>query len=161
MGDEQGYVRKINVRATEIETFDRATMIVPNSNLITGVVKNWVRNDRVARIKIPVTLNVGVDPENVREIMTGAAKDNEKVARIPAPTTLFVSMEPSGLKFELVCFVDDVESSGRAKSELHYAIFAAFKAAGVPIFGSPIVHQVALQGEVADALTHTIREGRA
>ncbi|HMN70419.1 MAG TPA: DUF3772 domain-containing protein [Rhodoblastus sp.] len=159
-GDEQGYVRKINVRATEIETFDRATMIVPNSNLITGVVKNWVRNDRVARVKIPVTLNVGVDPEKVREIMTGAAKENEKVAKIPAPSTLFVSMEPGGLKFELVCFVDDVETSGRTKSELHYAIFAAFKEAGIPIFGAPVVTQVALQGEIADALADRIREGR-
>ncbi|MFT4098216.1 MAG: DUF3772 domain-containing protein, partial [Rhodoblastus sp.] len=157
--DEQGYVRRINVRATEIETFDRATMIVPNSNLITGVVKNWVSNDRVARIKIPVTLNVGVDPEQVREIMTGAAKENEKVAKIPAPSTLFVSMDPGGLKFELVCFVDDVETSGRAKSELHYAIFAAFKAAAIPIFGAPVVQQVALQGEIADALAQRLRDG--
>lgn len=159
MGDEQGYVRKINVRATEIETFDRATMIVPNSNLITGVVKNWVRNDRVARIRIPVTLNVGVDPEKVREIMTGAAKAHDKVSKIPAPATLFVALEPGGLKFELICFVDDVETSGRTKSDLHYAILAAFKAEGIPIFGTAVVQQVALQGPVADALADRLREG--
>jgi len=157
LGDEQGYVRKINVRATEIETFDRATMIVPNSNLITGVVKNWVRNDRVARVRIPVTLNVGVDPEKVREIMTGAAKENEKVAKIPAPATLFVAMDPAGLKFELVCFVDDVETSGRTKSELHYAIFAALKEAGVSIAGAPGVTQVALQGDVAETIARSVR----
>ena len=160
MGDEQGYVRKINVRATEIETFDRATMIVPNSNLITGVVKNWVRNDRVARVRIPVSLNPGVDPDKVREIMTGVAKDNEKVSKIPAPTTMFVAMEPSGFKFELVCFVDDVETSGRTKSDLLYSMFAAFKEAGITIAGAPGVTQVALQGEIADAVAQSIRAGR-
>ena len=82
-------------------------------------------------------------------------------AHFDKTATLFVSMEPSGLKFELVCFVDDVEASGRTKSELHYAIFAAFKSAGIPIFGSPVVHQVALRGDVADALAHNIREERA
>ncbi len=52
VGDEQGYVRRINVRSTEIETFDRATMIVPNQISITGIVKNWLRGDRVGRIKL-------------------------------------------------------------------------------------------------------------
>ena len=55
VGDEQGYVKRINVRSTEIETFDRATMIVPNSNLVAGVVKNWLRGDKVGRIKIAIS----------------------------------------------------------------------------------------------------------
>ncbi len=155
IGDEQGFVRKINVRATEIETFDRATMIVPNSNLITGVVKNWVRNDRVARIKIAVTLNTGVDPEKVREIMTGAAKGHENVAKIPAPTTLFVSIDSSGLKFELICFVEDVEVSGRVKSDLNYEIFGAFVAAGMSVGSTPTV-QVLLQGHAAEDVARAI-----
>ncbi len=158
VGDEQGYVRKINVRSTEIETFDRATMIVPNSNLISGVVKNWVRNDRVGRIRVPLTLNTGVDPEKVREIMTGAAKGHEKVSKIPAPTTLFVGMEPTGLKFELICFVDDVEASGRIKSDLHYEIFREFSEAGISIAAPAAVSQVALQGPVAEAVADAIRK---
>ncbi|MDE2361442.1 MAG: mechanosensitive ion channel family protein [Hyphomicrobiales bacterium] len=156
IGDEQGFVRKINVRATEIETLDRAAMIVPNSNLITGVVKNWVRNDRVGRIKISATVNVGADPERVREIMSGAAKEHEQVAKIPAPITLFTAMEPGGLKFELVCFVEDVVTSGRVKSDLHYAIFAAFKEAGVSIGAPAGVSQVAVQGPAIDALAQAL-----
>ncbi len=69
VGDEQGYVKRINVRSTEIETFDRATMIVPNSNLVAGVVKNWLRGDRVGRIKIMMAPHSGVDPEKVRDVL--------------------------------------------------------------------------------------------
>lgn len=133
VGTDQGFVRRINVRSTEIETFERATMVVPNSNLITGVVKNWVRSDRVGRVTVSVTLQTGVDPERVREIMIRAAKGHEQVARIPAPNVLFVAMEPSGLKFDLVCFVDDVETSGRVKSDLHFEIFRQFRENAVAI----------------------------
>ena len=155
IGDEQGFVRKINVRATEIETPDRATMIVPNSNLITGVVKNWVRNDRVARVKIAVTLATNVDPEKVREIMTGAAKRHEQVSKIPAPMTLFTAIDLAGLKFEMVCFVEDVETSGRVKSDLHYEIFGAFREAGISISSPPTV-QILLQGHAADEVAQAI-----
>ena len=54
VGDGEGYVRRINVRSTEIQTFDRSTLIVPNSNLISGIVRNRVRNDRVGRVLVSV-----------------------------------------------------------------------------------------------------------
>ena len=144
MGDEQGYVRRINVRSTEIETFDRATMIVPNSNLVTGVVKNWVRSDKVGRIKIPLTTQLGIDPDAVRIILIGAARAHDNVARIPAPAVLFTSIESAALKFELLCFVDDVETSGRVKSDLNFEIFKRLTDAEIAIGPTPapaaIVH---------------------
>ena len=131
LGEEQGYVRRINVRSTEIETFDRATMIVPNSNLVTGVVKNWVRGDKTGRIKIPITVHMSADPEVVRDTLIACAKGQELVLRIPAPFVSFVGMTETLLKFELMCFVADVETSGRVKSDLHFDIFKRFKAAGL------------------------------
>jgi small-conductance mechanosensitive channel len=133
LGDEQGYVRRINVRSTEIETFDRATMIVPNQNLVTGVVKNWVRGDKVGRIKTPVSVNLLADPEKVRAVLIETAKEQELVEKIPAPSVMFISMNDNMLKFELVCFVTDVEKSARVKSELNFAIHARFQAEDIGI----------------------------
>ena len=122
VGAEQGFVRRINVRSTEIETFDRAVVIVPNANLISGVVKNWVRGDRVGRVKIPLSVAYDSDPEKVRSVLVAIAKKHTLVLAIPAPQVLFVSFEGT-LKFELVAFVQDVEQSARIKSELHFEIF--------------------------------------
>ena len=133
VGDEQGFVRRINVRSTEIETFDRATMIVPNSNLVTGVVKNWVRNDRVGRIKIPVAFNMTADPEKVRDTLLACARAHDLVLKIPAPTVFFVAMADNVLKFELVCFIGDVETAARVKSDLNFAIFRSCKEVGLEL----------------------------
>ncbi|WP_246721930.1 DUF3772 domain-containing protein [Methylosinus sp. H3A] len=133
LGEEQGYVKRINVRSTEIETFDRATMIVPNSNLVSGVVKNWLRNDRVGRIKIAIAPHSGVDPEEIREILLAAAKAQDGLLRIPAPQVMFLSMEQTAFRFELWCFVDDVEQATRVKSDLHFDIYRRFAEAGLKI----------------------------
>lgn len=131
IGDEQGYVRRINVRSTEIETFDRATMIVPNSNLVAGVVKNWLRGDRVGRIKVALAPHAGVDPEQMRDVMLAAARAQEGVLRIPAPQVMFLGMEASSFKFELWCYVEDVEKSSRVRSDLHFDLHRRLKEAGI------------------------------
>jgi len=133
VGDEQGYVRRINVRSTEIETFDRATMIVPNSNLVTGVVKNWLRGDRVGRIKVAISPHPGVDPEQIRDILLAAARAQEGVLRIPAPQVMFLGMEALAFKFELWCYVEDVEKSSRVRSDLHFDLHRRLSEAGVQI----------------------------
>ena len=137
LGDEQGYIRRINVRSTEIETFDRATMIVPNSNLVAGVVKNWLRGDRVGRIKIALSPHAGVDPEQMRDIMLAAARAQENVLRIPAPQVMFLGMDATSFKFELWCYVEDVEKSSRVRSDLHFDLHMRMKEAGISIAAPP------------------------
>ncbi len=131
IGENQGYVRRINVRSTEIETFDRATMIVPNGQMVTDIVKNFVRADRVGRVTVAVQVIWGTDPEKVREVLLEAAKSQDEVVGIPAPTVLFSNFSQNALEFQLVCFVEDVEHALRVKSDLHYAIFSRFEAAGL------------------------------
>ncbi|WOJ89532.1 DUF3772 domain-containing protein [Methylocapsa polymorpha] len=130
VGADQGYVRRINVRSTEIETFDRSQVIIPNSSLVTGVVKNLVRTDRTGRLVIPLTVAGTADPEKVREVLVAIAKTQDLVLKIPAPQILFKGMSASALDFELSLFVADVESSFRIRSDLHFEIFKRFKAEG-------------------------------
>ena len=137
IGDEQGYVKRINVRSTEIETFDRATMIMPNSNLVTGVVKNWLRGDKVGRIKIPLAPHSGVDPEQIRDILLGAARAQDGVLRIPAPQVMFLGMEAAQFRFELWCYLEDVEQSTRVRSDLHFDLYRRLAEAGIEIAAPP------------------------
>jgi potassium-dependent mechanosensitive channel len=127
VGGDQGFVRRINVRATEIETFDRAQVIIPNSSLVTGVVTNLVRNDRTGRIVIPLTVMGSADPDKVREVLWSVAKANQLVLAMPTPQVLFTGMSAGALNFELRAYVGDVETMFRVKSDLHFAIFKRFK----------------------------------
>jgi potassium-dependent mechanosensitive channel len=133
IGAEQGFVRRINVRSTEIETFDRAVLIVPNSNLVSGVVKNWVRADRVGRIIISLNVAFDSDPEKVREILFAAAKGQELVMSIPAPLVLFSEFGDWAMKFLLVCFVDEIEMADRVKSEILFDLHRRLKEAGLNV----------------------------
>ena len=144
---EEGWVRRIRVRATEIETFDRAAVIVPNSELITGVVKNWTHANTMGRIVIKVGVGYDSDPERVREILTAIATEHPQVLKTPPPRAFLVAFGDSALNFELRCVVNDVENGMGVKSDLHFALLARFRAAGIEI---PYPQtEVRLKGEAA------------
>lgn len=127
VGADQGYVRKINVRSTEIETFDRTSVIVPNSNLVTGIVKNLMRADRTGRITIDLTVNSMSDPEKVREVLIDIARDNDDVVSLPSPQVRFTELTAAAMNFSLFCFVSDVENMARTKSDLYFEIYKQFR----------------------------------
>jgi small-conductance mechanosensitive channel len=157
VGGEQGYVRRINVRSTEIETFDRALVVMPNSNLVNGVVKNWVRGDRGGRVKIEIATSRDVDPDVVRGILIRVAKAHDSVQKIPAPNVLFVSFDDTHMNFELVCFIDDVEQANRVKSDLHFEIFRVFREEGLT---APSAGPNDAIEKLADAIASAARHGR-
>lgn len=132
IGQEQGTVTRINVRSTEIQTFDRASLIIPNAEFISGRVKNWMHADRMGRIIIPVSVEYSAEPEAVHQLLLDAALAHREVLSEPAPSVIFKNFGESGLDFELRCFVD-VDSMGSTRSELLFDIFRRLREAKVAI----------------------------
>ncbi len=128
-----GYVSKISVRSTEIETFDRATIIVPNSSLITDTVTNWTHGNKIGRIIIPVGVGYDSDPEQVREILLQCAKEHKGVLGRPEPVVFFMDFGASSLDFQLRCFLPDINYSLSTQSELRFAILKALREAKIEI----------------------------
>jgi small-conductance mechanosensitive channel len=130
---EEGWVRRVRVRATEIETFDRASVIIPNSEFITGVVKNWTRTNSLGRIIIKVGVAYDSDPVQVRDILLDIAGTHPQIVQSPPPGAFLLGFGDSALEFELGCVVADVEKGLSVRSDLNYAIIKRFREAGIEI----------------------------
>lgn len=133
IGAEKGFVRKINVRSTEIETFDRASLIVPNSTLISGNVKNWMHRDLTGRCVVNVGVSYDADPAEVRKILLTCAEEHPKVLTQPPPNAFFIDFGNSALAFRLMCTVGNVTDAFSVESDLRFAIMAKLIDKGIEI----------------------------
>jgi potassium-dependent mechanosensitive channel len=126
-----GRVRNIAVRSTEIETGDKASLIVPNSELITSTVTNWTHRNALARVNIKVGASYKSDPEHVREVLQKLAADCPLVLQQPRPDVSFDNFGPNGFEFSLSAVVADVGKGGSAQTDLRMRIVRAFRAAAI------------------------------
>ena len=133
VGAGEGVVKKINVRSTEIETFDRCSVIVPNSSFITDPVKNWSHGSSVGRIKVNIGVGYNADPEKVQEILLKCAQEHERIIASPAPRVMFMDFGSSSLDFQLRIFLDDIGYCTAVASDLRFAMYRELKAAGIEI----------------------------
>ena len=132
-GDGEGIVKKINVRSTEIETFDSCTIIVPNSNLITSSVRNWTHRDTLGRFLITVAVAHGSDVEEVEKCLTKVVNAHSKVLRFPIALVQLSRFLNYAIEFEVRAHVVDVFEAAQVASELRIAIAKAFKEQGIII----------------------------
>jgi len=130
---EEGWVRRVRVRATEIETFDRASVIIPNSEFITGVVKNWTRTNTLGRIVMKIGVAYDSDPVQVRDVLMDIARTHPQIVQSPPPGAFLVGFGANALEFELRCVVADVEKALPVRSDLNYAIIKRFREARIEI----------------------------
>ncbi len=133
VGSHEGYVSRIKVRATELTTFDRSNVFVPNSELISSIVTNMTYADKLGRIIIPVGVAYGSDTRKVQQLLLEVAVAHPQVFQEPCPTALFRGFGDSALDFELRCFLKDVENTVSVTSDLCFAIDAAFRVANIEI----------------------------
>ena len=126
-------VKKIGLRATTVQTFDQADLIIPNAVLTTNQVTNWTLSNRQVRLIIPVGVAYGSDVPLVIQILTECAQANERVAKKPEPHVLFLRFGESSLDFELRVWVTDTDYRLVTSSQLHQEIDRRFREKNIVI----------------------------
>ncbi len=131
VGGFAGYVKGINVRSTEVQTFDRASVILPNSDLIAGTVLNRTHTGMSGRLQVPISTTYDADPRKVEAILIELAEQNPLILEDPAPRVLFLALGADTMDFELRCWLRDVNFSLSARSDLNFEIMERFRAEGI------------------------------
>jgi len=131
VGTQEGLVKKIRVRSTELETFQKASIVVPNSKFISETVTNWTLNDAMGRLEVKVGVVYNSDIELVRSLMLKIVSEHTEVRKRPEPIVLFMDFGDNALVFELRCFLKDVSNKSAVGSALRFAIFKAFRENGI------------------------------
>ncbi len=131
VGDLQGEVRKIGIRASTVRTYRGADIIVPNSQFITANVTNWTLSDQLRRIDLPVGVNYAAAPKRVIEVLEAVARANPGVLEKPPPQCLFTGYGDSSINFELRAWTEQFDKWRAIRSELASAVYDAVHAAGM------------------------------
>ena len=129
----QGYVKEIKGRVTVIQTFDRAMIIVPNSEMINAPVKNWFYKGNEGRVVVTVGVDYASNTEQVKELLLKCAHDHPAILSSPKPSVFLTGYGENSIDFELIGFLKNVDNGFSVKSELRYAIIKQFSDAGIVI----------------------------
>ncbi|HTW72338.1 MAG TPA: mechanosensitive ion channel domain-containing protein [Acetobacteraceae bacterium] len=135
VGGEEGYVRRISVRSTELETFDHANVLIPNSAFISEKVKNWTLRNHIGRIAISVGTAYDSDLSAVKNVLLRVAGENPEVLGSPEPIVELTEFGGSSVNFSLYVFVEiyDIAKTMRIRTDISIAIFNALAEAGIGI----------------------------
>ncbi|WP_271899471.1 mechanosensitive ion channel family protein [Candidatus Phyllobacterium onerii] len=132
-GGVGGIVKKISVRATEVETFQRQSLIIPNSSFINGSVGNWTHRNKLGRVDIPIGVSHKVDPRRVHAILMEIARGHPLVLKNPEPFVAFSAISESVMQFEMRVHLADLSNSGTVQNEIRFTLIDRFAEEGIEI----------------------------
>ncbi|MCR9269984.1 MAG: mechanosensitive ion channel [Hyphomonadaceae bacterium] len=133
IGELEGTVTNVAIRATTVKDFDNREVLLPNKTIITENVTNWTLRDSIMRIIVPIGVAYGSDVVAVRDLLLKIAQDEDDVLESPEPKVFFMNHGDSSLDFEVRVFISNPRKRFRVRHELNLAINSALNEAGIEI----------------------------
>ncbi len=142
LSGEEGKIKQINIRSTELETWTRRSVIIPNATLISSSLVNLTHGNNWQRQTVAVGVSYDSDADMVTKLLLECARSCKKVAKIPAPYVVFKEFGSSSLDFELRFYVSDIWNGWTAGSDVRYEILRRFREENINIaYPQIVVHQ--------------------
>ena len=141
MGDDWGIVNRINIRTTVVQTFDNASLIIPNSEMLSNKVTNWSFKDPKIRRQVDVGVAYGSDVQLVRELLLRIAQEMPDIMDDPAPWVDFRDFGDSALIFRVRFWISSPNYWLTAPTEFRFRIDEEFRKHGIEIaFSQQDIH---------------------
>jgi small-conductance mechanosensitive channel len=151
VGNTDGVVTKIRIRATTIRNADNQELLVPNKEFITGRLLNWSLSDPVTRVKVSVGVAYGTDIDRAHALMREAADEHAHVLADPGPSVSFDAFGDNSLTLTLRAFVDDLDhranDGDRPAQGDQPQVRAGGNRHGLPAAGSALRRELAAAGD--------------
>jgi small-conductance mechanosensitive channel len=130
----EGDIRRINVRATEIQLSDRSIVIVPNSQLISQNLRNVTLGGSAQGVAtLELVFPLDIDPEQVKTLLHDTYQEHETILEKPAPFVRFSKLTPDGITLTVTGYVSSPRIVGITKSDLLFEILKRLGAAGIEL----------------------------
>jgi small-conductance mechanosensitive channel len=144
-----GWVQELRGRYVVVRDRDGVEMLVPNQQLISNAVINWSYTDPRIRLKLPVRVSYGDDPELALQILLAACEGQRRILRDPLPVSRLMHFGDSGIELELRFWISDPQDGvNNVRSDVNRAIWRLFQEHGITI---PVAqHEVRMHSNVPD-----------
>ena len=133
IGGVEGDIRRINVRATEIQMGDRSTMIVPNSQFITQNVRNVTLANAQGRVHITLPMPLDTDASKAREIILDVLNAHPSTLTMPAPVVRLDNLDAGTMTFDCTAYVNSPRDVSAVKSDLLFETLERLRDAKLPM----------------------------
>ncbi|XQA70057.1 DUF3772 domain-containing protein [Xanthomonas sacchari] len=133
IGDQEGDVRRISVRATEIQVGDRSTLIVPNSELITKILRNMTLAGPLGRVQIQFAVSLGTDVVKLRALLLELYAAHPGVLDDPAPSVFIDSIASGHVTLNSFAYVASPRLTYGTRSELFFALLQRLAEEGIAL----------------------------
>ncbi|MCD9088413.1 DUF3772 domain-containing protein [Stenotrophomonas sp. SY1] len=142
IGDQEGDIRRISVRSTEIQVGDRSTLIVPNSELITKTIRNMTMDNALGRIQIQFSVPLSTDVGKLRTLMLDIYAANPAVLETPAPSVQIDSINGGMIAINSFAYVNSARAVYGTRSELLFELLQQTMANNIPLVTPTDIHLV-------------------
>jgi len=133
LGSDTGWIKGIGIRASNIQTFEGAEIIVPNGDLISNKVTNWTLSNKRRRLEIIIGVAYKSDPHQVNTLLLSVLENHPEILKLPEPGIFFTALGENSLDFTLNFWISDFVEGKRIRSEVLFRIFDVLKENGIQI----------------------------
>lgn len=140
LGDQEGDIRRINVRSTEIQVSDKSTLIVPNSELITKTIRNMTMGNNQGRIQIQFAVPTSTDVGNLRQALLDAYTAHTNVLKQPAPTVYIDSIAGGQITINSFAYVASPRQVYATRSDLYFSLLQILAERNIPLSTPTDIH---------------------
>jgi potassium-dependent mechanosensitive channel len=133
IGADSGWIKEIGIRASNMQTFEGAEIIVPNGELISNRVTNWTLSNKRTRLEIEIGVAYKSDPHTVNQLLLNILENHSEILKLPEPGIFFTAFGDNSLNFKLNFWIEDFVEGKRIRSEVLFTIFDVLKENGIEI----------------------------